>query len=319
MKNKNLQTGYLQRIRTPSFVLTVIFILLHNPVLCCLCLAQPAVLPYEQNTKISQPGEQVILCFNGKKEIFVVRQYLKSSRYTKALRIIPFPSNVTSELADASIFSRLKKILKRKRVTLEASSTSRTQRKKGKRFQFFVSDRYLGKPKKMVVKRIKTLEELADFVAQQATASDGCSENSLFTDAKQDLFREYLENSFNYLYFDEVTIRPKTRGVYPTLYSFDTEMLYYPFRLARFFFRSGQITFYLIYKKGSVDAGALPLPGGRWIRSKSVPLSRDEMTRIAPEMGALFRDGKIELVIMKYVGPLSSFSSDLLCKKPETP
>ncbi len=283
------------------------------------CVAQPAIIPFKKNTRILQPAEQVIICFNGKKEIIVVRQYLKSTRYTNALRILPFPSQVTFKFVKASIFSRLKKVLKRKRLALKMPTEKKTGRKKGKRFQFFISDRYLARPKKMSVIEVDKIDKLdAHLSSRFFPQGEGLSTQHLTVEQKE-LFKNYIDHGFRHFYIDETSIRPKTRGIYPISYAFATEKLYYPLQLARYFFRSGEITIYLIYQRKSIEPGLVRLAGNGWTVSDSSELSRDELGEISQALENFFKRSGIKIVLMLFRGPLGSLSSDLVYKPGKTP
>ncbi len=313
--------GHRGTLKSPCFyifvVLMSVFALLS---MAEVCIAQPAVIPLRAKTKIFQPGEQVILCFNGRKETIVIRQYLRSSRFTEAMRIIPFPSNVSFGSANFSIFARMKRIVKSKHVTLKNPITRSSTRKKTKQFQFFVSDRYLSKPREATVLRISKLDFLINLITSKVpTTGEFTPAIATITEKTKAMFASYLENDFKYFYVDRLKIRPKTRGIAPTRFSFRTSLLYYPFKLSRFFSQSGDIVVYLVYKKGLFSGKKISFPGTRWMASDRYLLSREEVGKIDPEIASLFQSGKIELQLFRYRGRLSSFSSDLLTLPGENP
>ncbi len=281
--------------------------------------AQPAVIPFKRNTILFQPGEQAIVAFNGKKETIIVRQYLKSSRYTEALRVFPFQSEVKFGIADASVFSKVKNLAKAKKLAYKTKYTEIAGGKKQNRYQFFVSDRYLGRPVGMRVVKVVKPRNLYKIINSKVRKQKPENSFQFLTAKQKTTFNYYLERRFNYFYLDEIKVRPKTRGIRPIYYSFNTDKLYYPLELGRFFFRSGEIRIFLLYSQNSVDPDCLSSAGNGWITTGSVTVSKDEVKRIDPGISSLFDTGKIKLRVLLYRGELDSLSVDLFCGAGKTP
>ncbi len=317
-KEKEFLEHILSNLSTGCLRLNPVIFLVFIIALAQTVAAQPLIVPLKANTKIFQPGEQIIIGFNGKREIIVIRQHLKSTHYTEAIRIIPFPSEVAFRLDDISLFSRLRKLTDKKKLSFERVSRQTRKQRKGRRYQFFISDRYLCRPSGIVELKISKLDELAHYIKSSLRDTNKNEKHSLLTESQVSLFKTYLEKNFNYFYFDEIKIRPKTRGIFPVRFSFDTNKLYCPFSLAQFFFRSGDIKVYVIYKEGSIDPHCLSWTDDSGPFSNDSHLSREEVNNIDHELASLFKKGKIKIKLMRFVGQLNSLSSDLFCGGDET-
>ena len=288
-------------------------------VYCAILFGEPAIFPLEENTRIYQPGEKAIVAFNGEREAIILQQYIKSNRFSKAVRIFPFPSEVDYALADPSIFRKIKKLSRKKKLEIKKNYqtplTTFTKRRKNL-VQFIIKDRALTKPFNSFSVKAKNRTDLFDRL--DAMLKEKNLPRLSLLNGKKAIFDTYFEKKYNFFTIDMIQCRPKTRRTSPVSYCFETQALYFPMGLSQVFERPGTITLFLIYPTGGLEKGWAKRAGGNWDISREASVSLNELRNLNSLIGNLFHTQTLKLRVFRFRGSFDSLS-DVTTGSPSSP
>ena len=268
--------------------------------------ADKCVIPGSE-ADIYNPGQKVIVAWNGTVEKLILSTDLYSSKETKVLEIIPLPSKPSVEKGSYKIFTEIQRIIYR-HAPLAAG-------KKGEgRGPEIVFHERIGAHDITVVKA-HGAEELINFLRDYASREG--LESLKITERVKEIIEDYLRRGFNYWVLDLVEVGGKVRSIDPIIYTFRSDELYYPLKVSRAAKGETKIIVYAITRHG-ISGGSLPTgfkiaeyrgTGARL----SFPLTRKELERIDPGVAEMF-DGWAWFTATTYSGDLEDLEEDIEVK-----
>ena len=268
--------------------------------------ADKCVIPGSE-ADIYNPGQKVVVAWNGTVEKLILSTDLYSSKGTKVLEIIPLPSKPSVEKGSYKIFTEIQRIIYR-HAPLAAVE------KGGGRGPEIVFHERIGAHDIMVVKAHEA-EELVSFLRDYASREG--LKSLRITERIREIVEDYLQRGFNYWVLDLVEVGEKVRSVEPIIYTFRSDELYYPLRVSRAAKGETRIIVYAITRHG---IGGESLPAGFKIAEYrrtgarlSFPLTGKELEKIDSGIAGMF-DGWAWFTAAIYEGNLEDLEEDIEVK-----
>lgn len=268
--------------------------------------ADRCVIPGSE-ADIYNPGQKVIVAWNGTVEKLILSTDLYSSMESKVLEIIPLPSKPNVEKRDYKIFTEIQRIIYGHAPPLAFG-------KGGERGPEIIFHERIGAHDIMVVKA-HGVDELIDFLKDYASREG--LENLRITEKVKEIVNDYLQRGFNYWVLDLVELNGKIRSIDPIIYTFRSDELYYPLKVSRAAKGETKIIVYAITRH-MIAEGSLPI-GFKIAEYEgshtplSFPLTDEELRRISPEIAEMF-DGWAWFTAVTYSGDLENLKEDIEVK-----
>ena len=269
-------------------------------------IADKCVIPGSE-ADIYNPGQKVIVAWNGTVEKLILSTDLYSSKETEVLEIIPLPSKPSVEKGSYKIFTEIQRIIYR-RAPLAAVE------KGGGRGPEIVFHERIGAHDITIVKA-HGAEELIGFLRDYALREG--LESLRITERVEEIVEDYLRRGFSYWVLDLVEVRGKVRSIDPIIYTFRSDELYYPLKVSRAAKGETKIIVYAITRHGIAGES---LPTGFRIAEYrktgarlSFPLTREELERIDSGIAEMF-DGWAWFTAATYSGDLEDLEEDIEVK-----
>jgi len=289
-------------------VITSIIILSMAVIMSCLLqvMADRCVIPGSE-ADIYNPGQKVIVAWNGTVEKLILSTDLYSSKESRVLEIIPLPSKPDVEKGDYKIFTAIQRIIYGHAPPLALG-------KGGERGPEIIFHERIGAHDIMVVKA-HGVEELISFLRDYASREG--LENLRITEKIEEIVKDYLQRGFNYWVLDLVEVGGKVRSIDPIIYTFRSNELYYPLKVSRAAKGETKIIVYAITKH-MISEGSLPtgfkIAEYRGTNTRlSFPLTDKELEKISSGIAEMF-DGWAWFTAVTYSGDLEDLKEDIEVK-----
>jgi hypothetical protein len=262
--------------------------------------------------RLAEESQKAIILHNQGEEVLILGTALKADQKIGVLEFIPFPAEPTVSQAKGNPFKALQELISKKKLHYEI----RTKGGDGVVSVEIKFEAQMGLHDVTIIK-INDLDGFSQWVTQFFKKKGIPLKNNL--SAVYQNAGDYLKRGFNYFVFDYILLGKEAKNFEPLIYKFQSEQLYYPLKTSN-----------IIGGEGRVDL-ALILPGslgllkdhrdllklrelfnsiGGWELSSSAKAYPDELKPIYPEAGEFFKDGKIYLQVLRFVGKYQ-FSDDL--------
>ena len=268
--------------------------------------ADRCVIPGSE-ADIYNPGQKVIVAWNGTVEKLILSTDLYSSKESKVLEIIPLPSKPDVEKGDYRIFTAIQRIIYGHAPPLALG-------KGGERGPEIIFHERIGAHDIMVVKA-HGVEELVSFLRDYASREG--LESLRITERVKEIIGDYLQRGFNYWVLDLVEVGGKVRSIDPIIYTFRSNELYYPLKVSRAAKGETKIIVYIITRH-MISEESLPT-GFKVAEYKgtnthlSFPLTDKELEEISPGIAEMF-NGWAWFTAVTYSGDLEDLREDLEVK-----
>jgi len=268
--------------------------------------ADKCVIPGSE-ADIYNPGQKVVVAWNGTVEKLILSTDLYSSKETKVLEIIPLPSKPAVEKGSYKIFTEIQRIIYGHAPPLALG-------KGGERGPEIVFHERIGAHDIMVVKA-HGVEELISFLRDYASREG--LESLRITDKIEEIVKDYLQRGFNYWVLDLVEVGGKVRSIDPIIYTFRSDELYYPLKVSRAARGETKIIVYAITRH-MISEESLPtgfkIAEYRGISTRlSFPLTGKELEKISSGIAEMF-DGWAWFTAVTYSGNLEDLKEDIEVK-----
>jgi len=266
--------------------------------------ADKCVIPGSE-ADIYNPGQKVIIAWDGELEYMILSTDLYSSTEGKVLEIIPLPSEPEVERGDHRSFEAVQRI-----IFSHFPKALKVPRKELKGVEIVFHER-IGAHDITVV-RADSSSELMNFIGEYSSKS-GLKQLRLEEEVEK-ILEDYLNRRFNYWVLDLVEVGRDVKSIDPIVYKFRSDKLYYPLKVSRAAKGSTRITIYAI-TPSIISEESLPkgLKIAEYMRSGtrlSFRVSHEELKMIDDEIAELFDEGAWFTAII-YEGPLSDLREDL--------
>ena len=268
--------------------------------------ADKCVIPGSE-ADIYNPGQKVVVAWNGTVEKLILSTDLYSSKETKVLEIIPLPSKPAVEKGSHKIFTEIQRIIYGHAPPLALG-------KGGERGPEIIFHERIGAHDIMVVKA-HGVEELISFLRDYASRKG--LESLRITGKIEDIVKDYLQRGFNYWVLDLVEVGGKVRSIDPIIYTFRSDELYYPLKVSRAARGETKIIVYAI-TRDMISEESLPtgfkIAEYRGISTRlSFPLTGKELEKISSGIAEMF-DGWAWFTAVTYSGNLEDLKEDIEVK-----
>ena len=268
--------------------------------------ADKCVIPGSE-ADIYNPGQKVVVAWNGTVEKLILSTDLYSSKETKVLEIIPLPSKPAVEKGSHKIFTEIQRII------YGHAPLAAVEKGLGQGPEIVFHER-IGAHDIMVVKA-HGVEELISFLRDYASREG--LESLRITGKVEEIVKDYLQRGFNYWVLDLVEVGGKVRSIDPIIYTFRSDELYYPLKVSRAARGETKIIVYAITRH-MISEESLPtgfkIAEYRGISTRlSFPLTGKELEKISSGIAEMF-DGWAWFTAVTYSGDLEDLKEDVEVK-----
>lgn len=282
-------------------------------------------VPAQLDVSVYEPGQKALIGWNGTTEVLILSTDVAAQEQTKALQIVPLPSEPKVSAASFDAFAAAERAMRRHAPSFyvavdhdgqaesaggpEGSPTILFHKKIGA--HDITVARAAGLP--------QFLEWAGTFVARLGP------ERPDFGVAFQDAIVRLLGDGVTYFAFDVLDLEQDVGSVRPVSYVFDTDQLYYPLKISSVVEGSTDIQLFLI-TRFRLDLDGISTPLGLALYSTfegqqpvRFALSRSEIGEISDHVAAVLggRDG--HFAALRYRGPLAALAEDLRLDFEEQP
>ena len=183
------------------------------------------MIPFE-DFDVYEPGQKAIIAWNGTHEKMILSVDSHSGKETKALHVVPFPSEPNMELGNISSFQKVEDLLNKK---LHYGNGSDAIMSGDSQSIEIIHHEKIG-PHDLTVTHVNAWENFSQWVSTFLKGK-GVEEIS-FPDGTDQVIKNYLEKNITYFTFDIVELDEKTQTIEPIIYSFPTNKLYFPLEIS---------------------------------------------------------------------------------------
>ncbi|UCH88006.1 MAG: DUF2330 domain-containing protein [Thermoplasmata archaeon] len=183
----------------------------------------------DDDINIYEPGQKAIICWDGTNELLILSTDIRAEEPTKALEIMPLPSEPEISTCDVGVFEKLKDLVELNGQSDEKGEGSydRGDNLGPSQDVEIIFHEQLGFHDITVIKA-HTTEGFAQYV------SDFMVELGLepmsFPEA-EDIAESYMSRGYNYFVLDVIELSYELRSPEPLMYKFESDSLYYPMEI----------------------------------------------------------------------------------------
>ena len=286
----------------------------------------PMRTPAQVDVSVYEPGQKALIGWNGSCEVLILSTDVSAQEETKALQIVPLPSEPIVCSASFDVFAAAEKAMRRHAPTaavavadVDDGSGDREEAGAGPTIVFH---KRIG-AHDITVARAAGLSEFLEWTA--AFVAKLGPERPEFGLDFQDVIVRLIREGVRYFAFDVITLDKDVASVQPISYVFDTDSLCYPLEVSSVVQGATDIQLFVISPfRLDLSGNKTPLRPALYHtfddeRPVRFSLSRSEIGEISDQVAALLggRDG--HFAALKYSGPLASLKDDLYLKFEERP
>ena len=295
------------------FYILITLLILFSPILIS---ADGGMIIWPPEVHLDQSAQNAIVAWNGKEEIIILSNDIKSDGIATALRIIPLPSN-PSEIkeGDFNSFQNLVEIMNKKieEVRNQWKGLGMGEEKLPTGGIEIIFKEKIGAHDITVVK-VNDLNSFISWIKNFAKEKKfGIKDIS--TEFENGV-KDYLKKDIKYFVFDVIDVKGE-ESIKPLIYKFSSDYLYYPMLISGISEISesrAEIKLFLITKeKFPKENSELGVPDFYWRGSFSYPveMTKEELIQINEDIGNLF-DSTVYVRTFGYYDYLKEFKKDLV-------
>jgi hypothetical protein len=283
---------------------------------------------------LTEGAQRAVIAFNGSEEILILSTDIRSSADGTALEFLPLPSPPEIEESSRDIFERALYLISAHAPEISSEDVMRNgpEGRGGFGGIEVLTKKTVG-PHDITVVKIEGTEHFAEWIGNLYRAQ-GIETTPPGIDEMKKVVDRYLARGIPYFAFDLVTIDREGNGVAPLSYRFKTESLYYPLEISSVTTGGTEIDLFLVTpggpKEKSLPEGfSIPdyvfttdIFGGKETAPSvpvSVPIDMPDRVLLSPAVARLIPgwETKARLTVVRYRGPLSSLSGDLVLMRSD--
>lgn len=288
-----------------------------------LLLAVPAVsadrgMIVPPGASVYEPGQKAIVAWNGERELLILSTDVYGSDNTWALEILPLPSEPTVEAGDFDSFIVVQDLL------LEYVGDIYNQKGYGR------AGPENAPSLDVIFHEQIGAHDIRVVVAENAQELISWAENLLGTKAQgiswgklENLATGYIERGIKYWVFDLVNLSDYLKSREPIVYTFESDLLYYPLEISSLASGTTEITLFTL-TSDKLDAQSVQ-EAGFSVQSFEVDgenfslefvVDKNDIQQISQGVAELF-DDSAWLTVLNYEGSLADLSGDLMASAAE--
>ena len=177
---------------------------------------------------IYEPGQKAIICWDGTEELLILTTDIKASQPTKALEILPLPSEPKIQTCNISVFETLKSLVEWGRADSKEAGGLGTDNKNEEPPEVeIIFHEKLGVHNITVIKAY-TSKGFANWVNTYMT-DIGLTPMS-FPEAEM-IASAYMDRNINYFVLDVIELTNELKSPETLMYSFNSTTIYYPMEI----------------------------------------------------------------------------------------
>lgn len=290
------------------FYLSIISLILLIP---SFIFADGGMIYWPPDVYLDQSAQNAIVAWNGKQEIIILSNDVKSDAQATVLRIVPLPSN-PSEIKEGSFdfFEKLVEIMNKKldkiREEFRALGKGAKAPAPGIEITF---QKKIGAHDITVVK-VSDLSVFLDWVTEFATEK-GLKVKEVSSQFKEGV-KNYLKRDIKYFVFDIIDTKGE-ESIKPIIYKFDSDYLYYPVLISGISEISesrAKIRVFFISKEKISDRKYWH-PFWQGYFGYPIELTLEELKEINEDVANLF-NSNVKVITFDYYNFLKDFKKDLI-------
>ena len=269
--------------------------------------ADRCILP-TADADVYGPGQKAIIAWNGEVERLILSTDLYASADTKALEVLPLPSEPSVHEGSFQSFQAVQQLM--------TNNLSRVlvPGKEPHGFEIVFHDR-IGAHDITVVK-VTSTDELVNFILEYAQKM-GVSQIPSVDGKARNILQDYSTRGFNYWVLDFVDLYSTTKSIEPIVYEFRSPSLYYPLKVSATANGRTEVILYLITPE-PIGEGDIPKKM-RFARYQPIDqeirfqLSSHNLSTIDSKLAELFPVADSHaawFTVVKYEGELSGLDFD---------
>ncbi len=266
-----------------------------------------AIVP-DENIDLTEPAQRAIIAHDGFEEILILSTDFDTSKSTKIVRFIPFPSEAKISQPEVNPFSNLKNIIEKYDLVYLKFYKGGTEEEGIE----VIGEQILG-PHKIIQVKVSDFFSFSDWV-RKLFKEEGIDKEG-FTQKEEEIVTYYLQRGINYFVFDIIDLGDGINPILPLVYRFKTRYFYYPLVTSSLFPGEGTIELFVISKRGAQleKLTRFPMPHP-WKRSNTAVITWEDMTTLSPEIAHLMGAHAI-IEAFKYKGSFN-IKNDIWFKIP---
>ncbi len=193
---------------------------------------------------LSESRQTVIAAWNGTEEVLILTAEPASSRETKVIRFIPFPTKPTVEDVPSAILDRIQKLIARNAPKIGVFVDGRRTNKSAVIGIDLMIETKLG-PHNIAVVKIESTEAFDQWITDYLK-KQGIKDPAPDTGRYKAVVNDYLARNIKYFVFDVVTVPEKPTAINPLAFTFETDSLFVPFVISSRNSGSPQVDLFLV-------------------------------------------------------------------------
>jgi len=285
-----------------NFLIILISFILLNPIFLS---ADGGMVIWPPDVYLDQSAQNTIIAWNGKEEIIILSNDIKSDAEATVLRIVPLPSNPI-EIKEGSFesFEKLVEIMNREIEDIRdqwmaAGKGLERAPASGVEITFH---KKIGAHDVTVVK-VNDLDYFLNWI-KDFTTKKGLELKEISQEFRKGV-ENYLKRDIKYFVFDVIDTKEGEESIKPLIYQFESNLLYYPLKItavSEIGLSYGRIQTFLIAKE---------FVGKEFEYLYPVELTKEELREISEEISNLF-ESNVEALKFDYSGKLTQFNKDFV-------
>jgi len=178
---------------------------------------------------LSEPEQKAIICWDGEREMLVLSTDIKAGQTTKALEILPLPSEPQIKTVNETMFTELKEMVEwRGELDEGGKGADRGDLDAGEQVDVkIVFHKRIGVHNITVIEAFTT-DGFAGFVS--AFMQDIGLEPMSFPEAES-IAESYMNRDINFFVLDVIELSTSVQSPQPLMFSFDSDSVYYPMEI----------------------------------------------------------------------------------------
>ena len=286
--------------------------------LFALLLAVPAVsadrgMIVPQGASVYEPGQKAVVAWNGEQEALILSTDVYGSDNTWALEILPLPSEPTVEAGSFDSFIAVQDLLSRYVGAIyDQKGYGRTGHENALPLEVIFHEQIGAHDIRVVV--AENAQELISWAENLlGTKAQGISWGEL-----ENLATGYIEREIKYWVFDLVDLSDYMKSREPIIYTFESDLLYYPLEISSLASGTTEITLFTLtsdkldaqsVREAGFSVQSFEADGENF--SLEFVVDKNDLQQISQGVAGLF-DDSAWLAVLNYEGPLADLSGDLM-------
>ncbi len=277
--------------------------------------ADRGMVPFMPHVKVFEPNQNAMIAWNGEEEILLLTTDLKASEKTKAIEVLPLPSEPQVRKGDPEVFKRAVKLInsktRRPGLLLAKRRGTAGHAAPGPPPAGEVTFHDQIGSHDISVSHVLNKEGFVEWVEKYLKSAG--VDNPEIPEGLKKVVGEYLDSGFTWFVFDVVELAETPGSTEAIQYRFATSSFFYPLKISTSLEGNSLVKLLALTHHHVVVKNDV---GVKWIKPHPpIAVTSEEATEIDSDMAALFGKRKeMTLRIWEFTGSLASFKNDLVAE-----